>query len=299
MLRQIVLPYGFGQTCNQLFQIAHWMPAASERGISLYFPGFRRYAHLFSGTCGQRQPRFPRTAPVMGLPQTVLSYACSWAARAPRAKIGPFFALARMLPGVVTFAWDDSGRDGSADPVNVIEDPRVAAGKTLWVRGWLYRDRSRLVAYKPCIREFFSPVPETQQRVDACIDANRKGGAILVGVHLRRGDYGKWAGGKYMYDDNVYSGLMRQVSATLPDRDVRFLLVSNEPVDRGNYAGLDIALGPGDPVGDLYSLAACDYIMGPPSTFTAWASFVGNVPCCSIDDPSTPLQLDRFAISEG
>jgi hypothetical protein len=298
MLQRIVIPYGYGQTCNQLFQISHWIPTAIELGIPLYFPGFKRYAHMFSGTFNQRQPRFPRTAPAMGLPQATLSLLCTYAARVPRVNIGPFFTLARMLPGVVTFACDDRCSEG-VDPNKVIEDPRVAAGKSLWVRGWMYRDRVRVVKYKPCIKEFFSPVPEIQERVDACIRRNRNGNAVLVGVHLRRGDYSKFAGGKYYYDDNAFRGLMRQMSAALPDRNVRFLLVSNGPVDRNNYEGLDMAMGPGDPASDLYSLAACDYILGPPSSFTMWASFIGNVPLYIIRDLSTPLRLDSFTVCDG
>jgi hypothetical protein len=36
--------------------------------------------------------------------------------------------------------------------------------------------------------------------------------------------------------------------------------------------------GPGHFIEDLYALASCDYIIGPPSTFSQWASFYGNVP---------------------
>jgi hypothetical protein len=297
MLQRIVLPYGFGQTCNQLFQISHWIPTAIERDIPLYFPGFRRYAHMFMGTFDRQMPRFPRTAPALGMPQTVLSLLCSYASRVPRINNRSFYALARMLPGVVTFAWDDTGKDGFMEPPKLIEDPRISAGKSLWIRGWFYRDRTRTVKYKPCIKEFFSPVPAVQRRVDACIRENRHGNAALVGIHLRRGDYSVWSGGKYLYDDNTFREFMLKMSAALHDRNVRFLLVSNEPVDRKNYAGLDIAFGPGDPAGDLYSLAACDYLMGPPSTFTMWASFFGDVPLYSIRDPSAPIQLDHFEIS--
>jgi hypothetical protein len=298
MLKRIMLPYGYGKTCNQLLQIAHWIPAANEFEVPLYFPGFRRYAHLFSGTVNQRLPRFPRKAPGVGWPQAALSRLCSYAARVPHVNtIGLFFKVAGMLPGVVTFAWDDSGRARSMEPTKVIKDPRVAAGESLWVRGWLYRDQAGVAKHKPCIKGFFSPVPEIQQRVDACIRQNREGNTVLVGVHLRRGDYRTWAGGKYYYDDNVFRRLMQQMSKVLTDRKVRFLLVSNEPLDRSKYDGLDIAKGPSDPAGDLFSLAACDYIMGPPSTFTSWASLFGDVPLYTIHDPSAPLRLDGFTHS--
>ena len=46
---------------------------------------------------------------------------------------------------------------------------------------------------------------------------------------------------------------------------------------------MSVGLGPGSVVGDLYALARCDYIMGPPSTYTQWASFYGNHPMLSLD----------------
>jgi hypothetical protein len=293
MLKRIMLPFGYGQTCNQLFQISHWIPAAIETGLPLYFPGFRRYAHLFSGTEGKHFPRFPKTAPRAGLPELLFSILCSYVARIPHANIGPFFKASRMLPGVVTDACDDSGRHGNHDPNKVLSEPCITAGQSLWVRGWLFRDEAGIAKHKQSINAFFSPVPEIQRRVDICIKQNRKENAVLVGVHLRRRDY-KYS--KYFYDDMVYRNLMQQLFEIMPNCKVRFLLVSDETVDRSNYDGLDIGMGPGDPGGDLYSLAACDYIMGPPSTFTAWASFFGSVPLYTIADPAHTLNIKKFVI---
>jgi hypothetical protein len=90
---------------------------------------------------------------------------------------------------------------------------------------------------------------------------------------------------------------MHEMVNLLPESNVRFLLVSNQTVNAKNYDGLDIGFGPGDPAGDLFALASCDYIIGPPSTFTMWASFFGNVPLFMINDPWVPLRLDCFAIS--
>jgi hypothetical protein len=235
----------------------------------------------------------------VGLPEVVLSRFCSYAARIPSVSIGPFFKLASALPGVVTVSCDDTGRDGNINPSMVIRSARIGAGQSLWVRGWLYRDRDGVAKHKSAIREFFSPAPEIQLRVDDCIRQNREENTVLIGVHLRRGDYRTWAGGRYYYDDNAFRGLMQRMAEVLPDRRVRFLLVSDQSIDQDSYSGLDSALGPGDPVGDLYCLAACDYLMGPPSTFTIWASFFGDVPLYTIEDPSECPRLDSFTVCAG
>ena len=297
MLRKIILPYGYGQTCNQLFQIAHWIPTAAELKVPLYFPGFSRYADLFSGTEKQQIPRYPRTAPAMGWCPTSLSRLISHVhARGSRVGIGPFFRLLEMLPGCVTFSWDDSGRDGSMNPIQVVSYRRVKSGRSLWVQGWLYRDRAGVNKHKLRILDFFAPIQDVRERVTSHIKEIRKGITVLVGVHLRRGDY---RGGKFYFGDDVYRAMMQQMFAALPDRKIRFLLVSNEPIEKRNYAGLDSAIGLGDAAGDLFSLAACDYVIGPPSTFSLWASFFGNVPLYKVSEPAEALHLSAFTVCTG
>ena len=41
-------------------------------------------------------------------------------------------------------------------------------------------------------------------------------------------------------------------------------------------------------------MSQCDYLMGPPSTFTMWASFMGKVPLGIIRDRSQTLSMADF-----
>ena len=45
---------------------------------------------------------------------------------------------------------------------------------------------------------------------------------------------------------------------------------------------------------DLYGLAACDYIIGPPSTYSHWASFWGKGPLRPLDSSDLQLKLGDF-----
>jgi hypothetical protein len=47
-------------------------------------------------------------------------------------------------------------------------------------------------------------------------------------------------------------------------------------------------------VEDLYLLSKCDYIMGPPSTFSGWASFYGNVPLYMLKEIDTKISDEIF-----
>lgn len=45
---------------------------------------------------------------------------------------------------------------------------------------------------------------------------------------------------------------------------------------------------------DLYSLSKADYIIGPPSSYSAWASLYGSVPLCFIEDSKADFSISDF-----
>ena len=53
---------------------------------------------------------------------------------------------------------------------------------------------------------------------------------------------------------------------------------------------------PGTALEDLHALAGCDYLIGPPSTFGAWASFHGDVPRYTIMAADHRPRLDEFIL---
>jgi len=42
-------------------------------------------------------------------------------------------------------------------------------------------------------------------------------------------------------------------------------------------------------------LSKCDYLLGPPSTFSMWASFIGDVPLRLIKGAEENIQMDQFS----
>jgi hypothetical protein len=137
------------------------------------------------------------------------------------------------------------------------------------------------------------------ERAAAAVVAARANGNIVVGVHRRRGDYAGWHGGRYLYTDAEYAATMRGV-AELLGPGVGFMICSNEDWEADSFGDLQVAPGPGHPVQDLEALAQCDFIIGPPSTFSAWASFMGEVPRYQIADPhSQPTRADFVVHVDG
>lgn len=121
----------------------------------------------------------------------------------------------------------------------------------------------------------------------------------IVGVHIRRGDYKEWLNGIYYYTDEEYCRLMKNVQeqiSTVKGSKVKFLICSNENINLDNYSGLDCFVIP-DSSGakDLYGLSKCNYIIGPPSSYSQWASFYGKVPVNYILSANEELTLSDFS----
>jgi hypothetical protein len=78
------------------------------------------------------------------------------------------------------------------------------------------------------------------------------------------------------------------------DKRVAFLICSDELVPLDRFCGLNIFLGTGHLIEDMYALAKCDLLMGPQSTFSGWASFYGSVPLYLIDHPQEEPRPESF-----
>lgn len=117
-------------------------------------------------------------------------------------------------------------------------------------------------------------------------------GYSLIGVHIRRGDYKKWKGGIYYYDDNVYKKHIENISLQLVKQGNEkhmFLIFSNDVVEFKQSDNLIISNE--DWYIDHHVMSLCDYLIGPPSTFTLWASYVGQVKLFHLYDSNEKIIL--------
>jgi len=125
----------------------------------------------------------------------------------------------------------------------------------------------------------------------------RRNADIVIGVHVRHGDYRKWKGGQYFHPVERYAAWMSGLTAQFPGRKVAFLVCSDERRHADEFPGLTVGLGTTSPVSDVFALARCDYILGPKSTFSQWASFYGEKPLLHILDRNTPVKVENFRVS--
>jgi hypothetical protein len=94
-----------------------------------------------------------------------------------------------------------------------------------------------------------------------------------------------------------YTAWMRELADQIPGQRVSFLVCSDEPRRQEEFPGLSVGFGPGFPMGDLYALAKCDYILGPLSSFSQWASFYGNKPLYQFRESNDHPERGKFRVS--
>jgi hypothetical protein len=155
---------------------------------------------------------------------------------------------------------------------------RIKSATITFLDGFYFLDHENFVKHSESIRDYFRPVVSVEQKVSDYIAAARKDGDILIGVHIRQGDYMAHGRGLMFYTAGEYVAVLRKIVGLFNGRAVRFIICSNEIQVPDHFSEFAYQFGPGHFVEDLYTLAACDYIVGAPSTFTQWASFYGKVP---------------------
>jgi Glycosyl transferase family 11 len=166
--------------------------------------------------------------------------------------------------------------------------------------GWDYRSESSVLSdYREIICQLFSP---KQKVINRCADfiSSHKVDRILVGVHIRRRDYINHLDGIYYFENSVYLNKMMALREAIfysTNKEVTFIICSDESIVLSDFDTIEChQLNDATGVEDLYTLSLCDYLIGPPSTFSMWASFYGNVPLCILSSKSQDVALNQFKI---
>lgn len=265
----VILGAKTGQLGNRLFHYAHWLVNSWEYGYTLYNPSFDEYGAYFA-----RESIYEMKRGILSL----------WWFRQVILFLTRVVFKCMALRGMkqVGNSWLRFYRLGEGEECNLRDLDFVRlreSTKCLVVQGWLYRDPVSLQRYGDEVRQFFRILPTHEKHVIALIGKIRAGDhKSRIGLHIRRGDYKDFLGGAYYYTNEQYCEVMRKVKEYFRRKEIRWLICSNEPVDREAFSAFDIILGNGQIVEDMYGFAACDYIVGPPSTYTGWAAFYGKKP---------------------
>lgn len=173
-------------------------------------------------------------------------------------------------------------------------------GGNVFCEGWHFRTPNEVISrFMPIYRDYFTPNFDTRSLEEAFLQTPE--GEILLAVHIRRGDYKEWLDGKFYFEDDVYIDKIHQVLEQL-GQPAKIILFSNDP--NLNYGVYQQAFGnvlrsENSVAADHFLMSKCDYIIGPPSTFTMWASLIGETQFLHFHSKDDIIQTDRFRIFKG
>jgi len=144
----------------------------------------------------------------------------------------------------------------------------------------------------PELKNIFTPNQEIVIEVDSLFKTIRKNYKIICGVHIRHGDYKTWREGKYYYSIEEFNKIMKRVAGIFPNHEIIFFISSNEKINLSKFSDITcFSINNSTAVKDLYGLGICDYIIGPPSTYSGWASFYGETPIYFIENPDDEINI--------
>lgn len=242
------------QMCNNLLQYAHVYAWGREHGrkvISMRFSYKYQYFHICH-------------TPLTGLGWYLLA---------------KYMAALRLLP-TASFKHED------CDPVAL--ERMMLRHRHIVVSGWFVRYYDLFLKYRQEICDLFRIDEQYTEPVKEKMKHSSLLTSLKLGVHIRRGDYAQWHDGKYCYDDEVYARHINRFAELHPDKDVHVYLSTNDAsVTEERYQQLcphvHIHHLQGNAPEDLFMLSECDYLMGPPSTFSLVAAMYRDIPLYRMD----------------
>lgn len=248
-----------GQLGNLLFLYAHFAAYCMKNKVALINPAFSEHAQEFHLKTGKSEyDALLRDIRVLNFPRANIILKIL-----RRTRLSNQFLKAYSLANGVSYDLDSN--------------LSVSTAKYNFIAGWLYRGENNLKHYKTHVKSMFQLNDRNAAMVDSYVQGHFLSQGINIGVHIRQGDYAGFEGGRYYFDSAEYATILSEVAHFYRDKKVRFHICSNVEQEIGVFEGLDVSLSKASPVIDLYTLSRCDLILGPPSTFTLWASFMTGV----------------------
>jgi hypothetical protein len=203
----------------------------------------------------------------------------------------------KKLPLFEIIEYKKYGQDTVFFDLNRDEFVQKAKSKLVLVYGWLFKDPRNLEKHKQLLLGLWQPNKNYLANVENYFQKYKQDHDVLVGVHIRRGDYKTFENGKWFYSPAQYYEKMKEIAMleTFRDKKIAFIICSNEKdLSFPHTDEFSIFNEERHFAEDVLLLSKCNYIIGPPSTFSIWASFYGDVPLCLIDDVNRPVSKEDF-----
>ncbi|MEG4205552.1 alpha-1,2-fucosyltransferase [Microcoleus sp. Pol7_A1] len=274
-----------GQLGNRLLLFANFIAWAIEHNLTVLNPAFDEYAEFFVGTARDFLCCYPPPFFTAAGNKFVRSKYYNFIKYLSNKKILKTQEITRKKP----FSW-----------LKYQEIEQIKHRSIVAFQGWLFRDGwfvedvPTLHKYADQIRAYFAPLERYRINVDRLILNVKNNSDIIVGIHIRQGDYAQHQKGRYFYTTEQYLEVMNSVVRLFEGKKIKFLICSNYSQNQSLFDKFKCEFGSAHLIEDMYALAECHYIVGPPSSYTMWASFYGDKPLYMIRKVNKTINLKDF-----
>lgn len=300
---QVIYTHGGGRLGNQVMRFVHWMAwtrthAPQVEVLNFAFWPFAGYFALW------------REHPGCVFP--VRGGLADWLARRYRGLPGRWqtsLESGNRLPRKVQASghwwpgWQAVDLDVAREESIDLDDPafleRVTRRAVTTCCGWKIASWRLVAEQQAELRGFFRPAAEFERPATEFIAQLRRRHDLLIGVLIRQSDYVSWNDGRFYFTTAQYAAWIRQLLDLHPGKRVAFVIASEEWQDPALFEGLPCFPATGNPGTDGHwfekwvELSLCDFIVSPPSTFSATASFLGGVPLWPVVSANQMMALDQ------
>lgn len=254
-----------GRMCNNILQYAHVYAWGREHGRSTMSMRFA-YKYKYFRICHTAWHNF-------------FAYV-----------MAKTLAKLHLLP-IVTFEPDDCNAAAL--------EQEMLRHRHMIVEGWHVRFYDLFLKYKQDILRLFAfddGIESDTLRKMTCASPMP---SIALGLHIRRGDYSTFYNGRFFYTDEQYALFAERFAKLFSGKAVTVYICGNDPGlnqewFRKRLPSLKVVFPAGNQVEDLCLFSHCDYLIGPPSTYTLVAALYRDLPLYWVKDPAAPFTLSSF-----
>ncbi len=292
---------------NHFTTYNHVIACAIENNVTVLNLGLKDYAPYLAGTSADVFSRFPSHKSFIPPTPQRRATAARWAQKLQRSvEKGKLKSLKGGTVGILRSSTETTLGKTEAEKQKMIvnlDGPEFRAQlrsmQAIFLSGPLLRAQESVRKHYPKVRDFFRLADKYQAEMEAPVRALRREAELVIGVHIRRTDFAKFMGGRFVYSVEQYRTCMARTKELFPDKTVKFLIQSDEQFHTDAFEGFAPEFAKGLEWMQIYTLAQCDYLIGPPSTSLSWASFYNQVPHYKIMDPDKIPSRTDFVINRG
>jgi len=235
MLKYVILLKRNSQMGNRLSMHAHLLACCLEKGCTFLNPTLGGYADFFSFTRGrlllQKDLSVDRTPTPRWIRRFV--YFCVRV-------LYQMSKISRLLPWCPIQSRKATRNPECTGLMKFLDKIEAKGGRLALVQTWKIREYNLWAKYADTIRSIFTPLPYLRQRADERLSELQSRVDLVLGVHIRHGDYRKHKGGNLFFSPRQYRSWMVDFTHALPDVKVGFAICSDAKQKAKDFIWLDI-----------------------------------------------------------